>query len=488
MTIPTFPPHENVLLNTKIVTWDSLKFRKLIDKQKVVVLGSSDKQDIQHSVFLGKICEANTNLPYNGYNVYIDTGFPSVILIFGVRGTGKSYTLGNIVEGLIEDGAKVSTGCNRKALVLFDTLGHFWQMKSPPPDSDTEATQLLKDWGLDKRGFENVEVFSPAGFPVADDDWKEFALAYSDMEIDDWCGLIKMNQYDDPMGQLMSAAYAKVAAGWDRIVVNEDKTVTSEHVEANPGYAITDLLDCIENDAIINDENRGFARATTRGLIARLTAMASWGVFSATGTSIEEIFRRGVLTIIKLNSVPDNLKTLIAGLVVKKIFKNRALGKEKEELMRIKGEQFNEGDIFPEGWVLIDEAHNYCPTTGISSSKEWLIKFVKEGRSYGLGLVGTTQQPSALDGDLTSQVNVLICHSLAFAQDIQAARDRLLNLDLKKVEIDGETYDSNVLANVLRSLENGEAIISTRDTNRVFVSRIRPRLAAHGGGHPTAQL
>jgi DNA helicase HerA-like ATPase len=409
-----------------------------------------------------------------------------VILIFGVRGTGKSYTLGNIVEGLIEDGAKVSTGCNRKALVLFDTLGHFWQMKSPPPDSETEQTQLLKDWGLNKRGFENVEVFTPAGFPgAADKDWKEFALAYSDMEIDDWCGLIKMNQFDDPMGQLMSDAYAKVVTnGWDRIVVNEDETVTSEHVEANPAYTITDLVDCIENDVIIRDDDRGFARATIRGLLARLTAMASWGVFSATGTSIEEIFRRGVLTIIKLNSVPDNLKTLIAGLVVKKIFKNRALGKEKEELMRIKGEEFNEDDIFPEGWVLIDEAHNYCPTTGISSSKEWLIKFVKEGRSYGLGLVGTTQQPSALDGDLTSQVNVLICHSLAFAQDIQAARDRLLNLDLKKVEIDGETYDSNVLANVLRSLENGEAIISTRDTNRVFVSRIRPRLAAHGGGHP----
>ena len=126
------------------------------------MLGSSDKQDIQHSVFLGKICEANANLPYNGYNVYIDTGFPSVILIFGVRGTGKSYTLGNIVEGLIEDQAKVSTGCNRKALVLFDTLGHFWQMKNPPPDSETEQTQLLKDWGLDKRGFENVEVFGGA--------------------------------------------------------------------------------------------------------------------------------------------------------------------------------------------------------------------------------------------------------------------------------------------------------------------------------------
>ena len=85
MTIPTFPPHENVLLNTKIVTWDSLKFRRLIDEQKVVVLGSSENQDIQHSVFLGKICEANANLPYNGYDVYIDTGFPSVILIFGVR-------------------------------------------------------------------------------------------------------------------------------------------------------------------------------------------------------------------------------------------------------------------------------------------------------------------------------------------------------------------------------------------------------------------
>ena len=49
--------------------------------------------------------------------------------------------------------------------------------------------------------------------------------------------------------------------------------------------------------------------------------MASWGVFSLTGTPINEIFQRGVLTIIKLNSVPDTLKTLIAGLVVKKIFK-----------------------------------------------------------------------------------------------------------------------------------------------------------------------
>ena len=162
MANPTFPKHKDVLLNTKIVTSDTLKFRKLIDRQKIVVLGSGEKQTIQHSVFLGKICEANANLPYNGYDVYIDTGFPSVILIFGVRGTGKSYTLGNIVEGLIEDQAKVSTGCNRKALVLFDTLGHFWQMKNPPPDSETEQTQLLKDWGLDKRGFENIEVFGGA--------------------------------------------------------------------------------------------------------------------------------------------------------------------------------------------------------------------------------------------------------------------------------------------------------------------------------------
>ena len=60
----------------------------------------------------------------------------------------------------------------------------------------------------------------------------------------------------------------------------------------------------------------------------------------------------------------------------------------------------------------------------------------------------------------------------------------MLNLGLKQVTIEDETYDTNVLDNVLRSLDNGEAVISCRDTNRIFITKIRPRLAAHGGGHP----
>ena len=228
----------------------------------------------------------------------------------------------------------------------------------------------------------------------------------------------------------------------------------------------------------------GFQRATIRALTSRLTAIRDANIFDTNGTPIDEIFQRGSLSIIKLNSIPDDLKALIAGLITKKIFRFREIGKEREELMRVRGEEIDPETVFPKGWILIDEAHNYCPASGNNASKEWLIKYAKEGRSLGLGMIGTTQQPAALDGKLTSQVNLLVCHSLSFSSDIRAASDRLLNLDLKKVTIENETYDTNVLGNVLRSLDNGEALVSSRDSNRVFLSKIRPRLAAHGGGHP----
>jgi len=197
-----FPPHFNTVLDSNILTVDSLRFKKLLEEQKTIVLGSDPKDRIRQAVFLGKICEQNTSLECNGFNVFVDTGFPSVIMIYGVRGTGKSYTLGNLVEGLISDEGQISSGHGEHALVLFDTLGHFWQMANPPPVSESDQHEILESWNLQPTGFGNMRVFVPRGYNRADPNWIEFSLAYSDMEVDDWVGVLGTNRYDEPLGQL----------------------------------------------------------------------------------------------------------------------------------------------------------------------------------------------------------------------------------------------------------------------------------------------
>ena len=110
------------------------------------------------------------------------------------------------------------------------------------------------------------------------------------------------------------------------------------------------------------------------------------------------------------------------------------------------------------------------------------IKYAKEGRSLGLGLVAATQQPSALDSKLTSQVNVLVCHGLQLASDVTAVKERILNDMADEIYLDDELVkQTEKLTTVLRNLNRGEALISSSAVNRTFFLQVRPRISAHGG-------
>ena len=55
-------------------------------------------------------------------------------------------------------------------------------------------------------------------------------------------------------------------------------------------------------------------------------------------------------------------------------------------------------------WLVIDEAHNFCPSGRSTLSKEILIRWAKEGRQPGLSLLVASQQPAAIDREiLTAQ-------------------------------------------------------------------------------------
>ena len=73
-------------------------------------------------VYIGRMAEAG---PLT--DVRFDTGLAHVIGLFGKRGSGKSYTLGTLLEGLCTKESVTTIGANPRsqAVLLFDTLGIF---------------------------------------------------------------------------------------------------------------------------------------------------------------------------------------------------------------------------------------------------------------------------------------------------------------------------------------------------------------------------
>jgi len=476
---------KDVNLKTKFKIESPLELPFADKDSKNACILTENNSVLKDAIFLGKITEINPRSTLNNYNLWCSIDFPSIIAIFGRRGTGKSFTLGNFIEGLISDESIIRQGTQKQAAILFDTLGHFWQMRHPPPKSEKAHRSILEAWGLEPKGFDNVEVFVPAGYTIRSDEWRTLQIAYTDLTLEEWCGIIQVDSFKDLMGQLMSQVFEKVTnAGWIQGEWDDNgDLIRTSNIQATDTYTPDDFVNCAQYDTEIRSRITGFAQETIRALISRLSAIGNWQVLSNNGTPITELFKPGIISVIKLNGVDDVEKQMIAGILIKKIFHAREEAKEIEEFSRIKNENITT-DKLAKGWVLIDEAHNYCPQSGITASAEHIIRFAKEGRSLGLGMITTTQQPSALSSKFTSQINLLICHALSFVSDIKAAEDRLLNLELEKVIIKNESFSQSTTQKILRSLEIGQCLISSTDVNRVFISMMRPRLAAHGGGHP----
>jgi len=486
------PKIKDVRLPARLHVTTPLKFDWVNEASKSVAIGLESKESKpKNLIYLGKINETSATRSYYNYNLWLAIDFPHIILICGRRGTGKSYTLGVIAEGLAGSNEVSTVKERRYAVLIIDTLGQFWQMKYPPSLNDSNGREqilLLKRWGLEPKSFSNVEVYVPKGSSRYFPDWKIFTIRISDLDLDDWCGLLGVDRYYSRMGQLMGQVYEKVVKKgytWIKKDLENGSIIQTKSIPPKELYTINDLIECLDHDQEINSKITGFETRTIRALRSRLVDLETWKVFDKEGTSIAEIFKPGIVSVINLQEVDYQLKSLVVGVLIKKIFKARAEARAIEEAQKVSNLKNNSiSNTFPPGWLLIDEAHNYCPEEEITAAKNWLIRYAKEGRSLGLGLIATTQQPSALSTKLSSQINILVSHGLAFSQDVSAVESRLLNDPPDSVRLEYEKVTSHVLRRILRHLERGDALISAVGVNRVFSIQVRPRLAMHGGGPP----
>jgi Helicase HerA, central domain len=470
---------------------------------KHVILCAEDASAVTNAIMMGKVKEQTAGGDLLNANVWLDVSRPKVALVFGRRGSGKSYDLGVMLEGLVSDDGAIKVGNNKPPVLVFDPLNQFWTLRDKPnPDDPEESKQLalVKKWGLSPGSFPKVRIFVPRGSKRRHPDAEEFSIEVSAMDSDDWCGFFGVDKYTDQIGQLLNAAYRKVTETGYRSGMVE--------VPAKPSHTIADLVECILHDTEINDDTIGFAIQTRRAVLARLRELQSMPIFQGSSIDLKEVYRSGQLSVFMLREVDESTRSVIVSQLVKKIVERRGsrweaeevakrlqaeaaqlsptnakeASKKREAAARILEETKDEG-VEP-GWVFLDEAHVLCPDTGYSAAKEVLIEYVKQGRAMGMSLAAATQQPSALSKRLISQRDIILVHHLGIKGDVDAALSQM-NPNFPDALIDGrEQITTNIPMLLLNSLKRGEAICSTDEASRNFIVTMRPRVSAHGGKEP----
>jgi len=430
-------------------------------------------------VSLGRLSELGPSK-----DVRLDLSHEHVLSIVGKRGSGKSFTLGSFLEGLCttDNHTAISSISKDRAALLFDTLNIF-QWMTAPVDATTgsshvaEQAAFLRKWGLEPVELD-VDLWVPAGYEgQVTERARPFRIRTHDMQVADWTSLLGVDAVQDPMGQLMSLVIDKVIRrGW-----KDAKGI--EH-EANPEYEISDLLACIREDAEVDAD---YAPETRRAVRQRLTAYDASPLFGHDGTELGELLQPGRLSVLLLSGVPDDVRLISIFLTIRKLLFARAQASEASKTLELgfaadPTERAKIDAILtaapPKTWVVIDEAQNIFPSEKQTAASAILLRFVREGRNFGLSLGFTTQQPSAIDPRIMAQVDLQIAHTLTVNKDIAAVLGNLKAREPARVQLKGANLS---LPDAIRHLTTGQAFVSSVDADRSFFIDVRPRTSVHGG-------
>jgi|SRR5579859_486927 len=440
--------------------------------------GSSDAL-----IFLGKCIESTRIGNKYDANVWLDIRTPHVVYIVGKRGSGKSYDLGLITEGLALDASsRISTKDAPITTIIFDTQDQFWSFGSAPSEQIAEDREQIADirkWGLSPVQLQNLVLLKPRGEGSEMQGAREYSLDPADLGIDDWCSLLQEDRYT-PIGHTIETVIEKVSrSGYT--TVGTAPGGGGRRIPAKPRFEISDLLACLRDD---QDLNSTTAQQTRNAVLWRLQGMSNTDLFVSGGLGIREILRPGQLSVFLMRRLDNATKSIVISVLAKMIFTIMGEYHTQRKINRRRSTGMPGGyEGLPDGaWVIIDEAHLVCPSDQNTSAKNALIEYVKRGRDAGLSLVLATQQPSAIDSRVLSQVDLLIAHRLVMEADINAALSRMPANLPSKVNMGGQEVTNQ--SALIRMLDTREAWIADAESSRAFLVAMRPRLTSHGGDEP----
>jgi uncharacterized protein len=425
------------------------------------ILGRSEpdrkKLGTYGTIYLGKQYVKMGQVTSLSHKVYLDVARSHVVFIAGKRGSGKSYTMGTIAEGVNDLPDEVK---NNLSIIMLDTMGIYWTMRY----ANKKDTQLIQEWGLEAKPLD-VKIFTPIGFFKK---YKEqgiptdypFSVQPSEVTASEWLTIFEISQ-TDPVGVLI-------------------ERVVGELIESKTSFGMSDIIDAIDSDE--RSEKTVRDAAENRFILAQ-----QWGLFSKQGTRIEDLVLPGQITVLDVScytTLPggEQVRALVIGLIAEKLFLQRMIARKTEEFKDIESKtslfarDSEGGPKEPLVWLIIDEAHEFLPNKGSSAASKALITILREGRQPGISLVLATQQPGKIHTDVITQSDVVIAHRLTANIDVEA-----LALIMQSFMREGLDKQLAILPR-----ESGAAVVFDDANERIFPIRVRPRYTWHGGESPTA--
>lgn len=446
--------------------------------RNVAMLGGPDDQE-RGWLYLGRLAEIGQLV-----DARFDVARPHVTAIFGKRGSGKSYTMGAMLESYCTREGQTSIGCIGRdtAVFLLDTLGIFqWSDINLKEGSESAVLRgqraAWRGWNLEPEELD-VQVWVPKGTRGEEtpSSHRDFAVRTSDFTADDWGFLLNLDIYQDRMGQLLHDAFIKVTEeGWG---------TEARHFLPKPLYSLLDLVQCVKLDRELSEN---YQPETRRAVIQQLNTFLRNPLFDDEGTSLADMLTPGRMNVLVMNRMSGPLRLVILSAVIRRLMDERMAASELEKHLAIRTDltpeernrlQLHLTRAVPRTLVALDEAQNVLASERKTSAGEVLTRYVREGRNYGLSFMVATQQPTALDSRILAQVDTLIAHKLTVQADIDYVRKNIKSNLPQEVVYGGRSLDFDEL---LRSLDVGQALVSSTEADRAVLLDIRPRVSVHGG-------
>lgn len=426
-----------------------------------IVIGRShsdmSKYGLKGTVLIGKHYVQMGQTTSLSNNVLLDVTRSHVVFVCGKRGGGKSFTMGVIAEGVSDLTPDIKENIS---VVILDTMGIYWTMKYP----NQKERDLLDEWEIKPKGLD-VTIFTPKGYFAA---FKEkgiptdypFSIRPNELDIEDW-GLTLGLDRNSEEGILVERIITKLK-------------------ETGKSFSLSQIIEGIEKDEKSSQRGKDSA-------INKFRSAENWGLFDKEGTELNELVMGGRVTVLDVSiyaTMPRgwDIKSLVIGLVAKKLFQQRMVSRRDEEFQAVHetvhyfGEENQKKMEYPMVWLIIDEAHEFLPVQGETSASAPLITILREGRQPGISLVLATQQPGKIHTDVMTQSDIIISHMITAKPDIDALGMLM------------QSYMRKGLDKYLDELprEKGAALILDDNNERMYQIRVRPRFTWHGGEAPVA--
>lgn len=427
-----------------------------------------------HQVLIGKVRDSGRN----SHPVHFDADNNFVVLEVGKRGSGKSFGMGAALEAFAtaSDECSLAThGPERRGVLLLDPLDIHWTAIYPVQDGVSrhmkEQFKLLSRWPEVAIDPIRVNVYMPAGREQPEDPkaFIPFQLPVTELTPEDWGVLYGANIVSDPAGMLIWELYEKVTRlGYLK---------QGNRIPPKDNYGLIDLIACLDDD----DIQANYSGQTIRAVGQRLRTWHGDPLFqSDVGTSVTELVRAGELSILCLNRLSEDMRSVVTGVLVRKIKAARTRSSQRERRQAYDPSPTVDAvSSMPRTILAIDEAQMILPASGSNPARVAIDSYILEGRNFGLSIWLATQIPrGAVSPKAIKQLDSLIVHRLSNADDINAVKDIVQSGLPQKIKVNDREVD---LTELIRSLEVGTAFVSSDSVERAFVMDVRPRVVAHGG-------